>query len=779
VTRATSSMCRLTGLFCAMAAVVADQTARGDVVIEQWAVGERASHPKSVRVLEAAGAAGIVEVDLSALAANRPRVYQARLLAAREPVTGADEEAMVKVEIFPLDGAPPAGGAPPGKAPLKLIPPWYDCFDATEAVRVSVAGQRKCRFYVKAFPKWVKDSTRLEVTYEGKLPSKLPPAVKDLKVLHRAGQTFIAFKEIDDPFGGKPVTLGQLRQAREQAEAARRVRYRIYRHDKPIDGKSLAQAELLAEVKPFSGFNVRGVSLDRLICQHQLRAVEDSLFARKIAGGPFRGYRPDMPEMAEVEVSRLVIKDGPDVSGLPPGTGLYVHHPTEPGRAHYVVVVAVDGTAGAREVKSAAVEEQVGPGEPVFQGVEDLKVFYDYPGQRRRYVQWCAPPLSHLPNQYHNWGVYLPTAASEGKPLALGIYFHDWQGLYLRPHWPHPKNMILISPQDRPRPTFAYGHHEALDTLRSFAAGGIHDYTARRIDAFIEWLCGKFAIDKARMSCHGSGAYGGSSAIAYALRYPERFALVVAGAFDANPGSVEPIIQIGRNRRRTHLKALEAVWGKKEWTLKTADGRNIWEDRDMVAFVKTHPKSHLPFMSLGTGSQHSTWPQENALLKALMAARQPFRTDFTWGGQAPHFGPMYVRRDKPMLAAVPTSEQLAKTRWYGDPHWQQAATGYWGGGHTMINMGLSWKIDDIVDTPERLEIDGYASGEVTLRNVQAFKLKPGEKVHWQVKGERRPYDQSGEAAADEYGLLTVPGFRGRLIVTRGGSEATQQEGKQE
>ncbi len=124
MTRATNGVCGRIGLFCAMAAVVAGQTARGDVVIEQWAVGERASHPKSVQVVEAAGAAGIVEIDLSALPDKRPRIYQARLLAAREPVTGADEDAMVKVEVFALDGAPPAGGPPPGKAPLKLISPW-------------------------------------------------------------------------------------------------------------------------------------------------------------------------------------------------------------------------------------------------------------------------------------------------------------------------------------------------------------------------------------------------------------------------------------------------------------------------------------------------------------------------------------------------------------------------------------------------------------------------------------------------------------------------------
>ncbi|KKL25894.1 hypothetical protein LCGC14_2400720, partial [marine sediment metagenome] len=332
-------------------------------------------------------------------------------------------------------------------------------------------------------------------------------------------------------------------------------------------------------------------------------------------------------------------------------------------------------------------------------------------------------------------------------------------------------------PHDGPWRSFAYGYHESLGTLRPFSEGSIHDYTARRIDAFVGWLCEGFAVDKARMSSHGSGAYGGTSAIAYALRRPQRFALVVAGAFDASPKSVRPIIQIGRNRRRTHLPAMEAVWGKKAWDLKTAEGKSIWEDRDMAAFVRTHVKVHLPFMSLGTGSQHTTWPQENALLKALMSARQPFRTDFTWGGQAPHFGPMYVRRDKLMLAVVPTEEQLKKTTWYGNAHWQQAATGYWGGGNATINMAANWQIDDIVDTPDRLAVSGSASGRVTLRNVQAFKLEPGEKVRWETTTGRRGQDRSGSAVADQHGLLTVPGFRGRLILTKAAAEKPEQEGK--
>jgi hypothetical protein len=136
-----------------------------------------------------------------------------------------------------------------------------------------VAGKRKCQFHVKAFPKWRWESTALEVTYQGKPARPLPPAVKGLRAFHRAGQTFITWREIDDPFGDKPPALGALKEAAEAAEAKRCVRYRVYRHDRPIDRRSLADAVLLAEGEPFSGFDVRGVSLDRLICRHQRRAL--------------------------------------------------------------------------------------------------------------------------------------------------------------------------------------------------------------------------------------------------------------------------------------------------------------------------------------------------------------------------------------------------------------------------------------------------------------------------------------------------------------------------
>jgi len=738
----------------------------GQVAVETWGADERASHPKTVTLAGAPDGPKTITIDLSAL--KKAKVLAARLRVERDRITGADEAARTAPAIFPVAGGKSA------KTPLKLMGPWYDAFDAAGWVRAVQAGRAAPTLHVKAFPKWRPDATRLEITYEGAGAVKCPAAVKSVKALHRAGQTFITWAEIEDPFAGKPVTLGRFRDHVAAMKTKRRVRYRVYRHSRRIDAKTIASAELLAEVAPGSAYNVRGASLNRLICRHQKRAVTDATFARRIARGPFRGYRPNMTQMGEVLLDRLAIEDG---KPLPSGTGLYVHAPPKAGKAYYAVVVAIDGTANVRDFSAACslptpVDEKPGGGEPVFQGLEDLKVFYDYAGQRRRYVQWCAPPLANRPNQYYTWGVFVPAGAEARKQLALGIYFHDGMALFLKPPWPHPKDMILIAPHD-PEGTFGYGYHEALGTLRAFDGGAVADYTARRIDAFVAWVRRTYAIDPARMSCHGQGALGGTAALHYGLRHAKRFALIVAGRFDADPKSTPRLIQMDRRRRRTHLPALEAVWGKKAWGLKTPAGKSIWDDRDMVAFVTDHPKVSLPFLSLGTGSQHSTWPQENALMKALWAAKQPFWTDFTWGGQAPRVAPLSARRDRVILAAAPNEAMLKRARWYKHDRWQKAAMGYWGGGA----IGSGAVPTDVIDTPDRLELTAQIYGHVTIRNVQKFKLKPGEKVRWRVKTGRRD-PPSGVAAANADGLLTIANLslRGRLIVTRMSAEPATQKG---
>ena len=786
-----------------MAGMLGGSTALADVVAQRWCVGERGSHPQTVAIADADEGAAVITIDLKALP-KAAAVRSARLLVSRDAVTGDMEEAMTKVEVFALTAAPEAGKKPaPAGGPLALVAPWRDSLDATDAVRRNTGG--KLVLWVKALPRWQRDQTQLEILYDGAAPAGLAKGVAGLEALHRAGQTFITWKELDNPLGDKAPTLDEFKAAADQLEGDKSVRYRIYRHTKPIDKASIAEAELLAEVKPLSGYNLRGVSVDRLIYQHQLRAIEDSGFARSIAPGPFDGYNRKMPQMGQVQVGRLAIQDG---QPLPPGTGLYVHQPAQAGSAHYAVVCSVNGTAnlsdfGAGNSLAKPLAEQMGVGEPVFQSVEDLKVFYDYPGQRRRYVQWCAPPLANLPNQYYNWGLYVPPAAGgtafqavrseqaqvgkpvppaagetpatrqapATRPMGLGFYFHDWRGTYLRPRWPHTADMLLASTDDSPWASFAYGYHESLGTLGSFAEGSVRDYTARRIDAFFDWACRNFAIDQSRLSCHGMGTLGGTAALQYALRHPERFALVVAGAYDADPKLNPATLKIDNYPpRKTHLGSLEAVWGKKDWDLKTEKGVSIWQDRDLPAFVVKNPGLDLPVFSLGGGSSQATWPQQNALMKALMQARQPLQAEFYWGSTPPAFGPLWASRSKVTLVCVPTEDELNKTPWYKHDRWQKAALGYWSGG--AINTMAAYDRQSLVETADKLEATlTSAVSSLTIRHAANLRLKPGQKVSWQVQPapqDRQTQPAKGETAADDNGVLTLPGPlpRGKLTITR-------------
>jgi hypothetical protein len=359
-----------------------------------------------------------------------------------------------------------------------------------------------------------------------------------------------------------------------------------------------------------------------------------------------------------------------------------------------------------------------------------------------------------------NWSVYVPPGAAGKKPLALGIYFHDWRGLYLRPRWPHKADQILIATNDAPWHSFGYGYHESLGTLKSFGEGVVHDYTAARIDAFVAWVREKYIIDPARFSCHGSGTLGGTAAVHYGLRHAEQVAWIVAGYFDPDPGTCPATVQSGDRALTTHLPKLEAVWGKRQWDLKTAAGVSTWKDRDLTSLVRGSPDKRLPFFSIGTGTLSAVWRQQVPWMKALLESRQPLVAAFDWGGSPPPYAPEYVRRDQLMPAVQPEKMKFAE----GDI-WTEAKVHYSSGG--SINTGVTWKPESVVDTPDRLELEGQFNGTVTFRNVQRFKPKPGERVTWTVETGPHGQKSTGEVTVDPSGLITIAGVRrGKIIITR-------------
>ena len=706
-----------------------------------------------------------IDVDLSGLP-RQGKIHGGHLYVPRsEPLSGREEWALTNIEVTAAD-----------RTSAKLVGPWYDCFDLTGWLRSG--GAASFRLDGSTMVDAKKISLALE--YEGKLTDP-PRQPTGLRAVHRAGQTFITWLEIEKRITDEPVAWGVLRKALEEMDARRVVRYRVYRHTQPVTAKNIAAAEMLAEVQPLSCYNVEGRSVERLISMHRRRAVEDIAFARRLARTDYFGrYHVDMPEMAEVVVDRFVIDDSR--KPLPPGAGLYVHNPSKAGQAYYAVATCVDGLTNTVDftpanATSKPVDETVGVGEPVFQAAGTLKVFYDYPGERRYYVQWAGPsvpPLSNLPNQYYNWSVYLPPELPRPAPVRM-VFAKD---LFMRPSTIHRRDTILISGRDGPVWSFWYGYHEALGTLKSFRQGVVRPYTKRRMFAFIDWVMKEFNGDPQRLS-----AVGGTDALYYGVKHGDRFAYVLANAPDPDPQVTPVVTRIDNYIRRRPRAEMEHVWGKVDWKIPGEDGKSVWEEMDLIAFVKEDPTRELAFLSMGPASLSAPWPRQVEFMKALWAAKQPFCARFYWGGGSYLPLPEGVvgakdafdfALDIPMLSLRNNSNDRGLT----SKRWTEGEAGYWGGGR--IADGRRW-LADFVDEPGRFEITihgggavtyaGGGSSDVTPRRTRKFKPRPGEKFRWEnVPLGGRGQAQSGEVVADEHGLVTIPqvSFSGpsRLKITR-------------
>ncbi len=143
-----------------------------------------------------------------------------------------------------------------------------------------------------------------------------PPAKAELRAIHRAGQTFVVFPEVDGLIENKQVTRGELKAVLARLQQTRQARYRVYYHSAPITAATL--------------------------------------------------------NMDEVVIERFAVEPG---KPLPPGVGLYVHSPKKAGKAYYAVTLTVDGREDPATLKALArpVAETVGPGEPVLQGEADAQ----------------------------------------------------------------------------------------------------------------------------------------------------------------------------------------------------------------------------------------------------------------------------------------------------------------------------------------------------------------------------------------------------------------------
>jgi hypothetical protein len=256
------------------------------------------------------------------------------------------------------------------------------------------------------------------------------------------------------------------------------------------------------------------------------------------------------------------------------------------------------------------------------------------------------------------------------------------------------------------------------------------------------------------------------------MRHPGVFSLVYTCKGMPDPAAIPPMVKKRswhRRKSRTYTWHLEQVVGRKEWGLKTAAGENVWDFLNLTAHLADRPEPLRPMLSYG-GRGGWNWKPIGEFLKVLADTKQPVISEGTWGAVNPPGlknpgagrSGLNVYRDRP----IPVF-----TGYSGD--YQGGRNG--DGGAT--NYGVWWDYSSIVDEADRFEIviTGRGKVDVTPRRMQKFIVKPGEVVGYDTKflsGRRRRKAKpvSGQARADEHGLVTVPGVlltgRTQLILTR-------------
>jgi len=708
------------------------------------AAGETRGAP--VKVLPVREGVALVQFELSTLPKNA-RICRADLHVTRsELVDGRYAEALVDLEVFPCSTEAKEGETPkPEGEPLAVRGPWFDCFDATAAVRAWTAGKPNAGFWIKTCPFCLPAAAYLDVAYEGQAENP-PPQVKGVRAFHRAGQTFITWHEIEEPVGKDEITWAGLKQVLGNMDRSREVRYVVYRHNRAITAENLREAELLAVVAPLSCWNTNGRNIERPI--DLAIATKDVLFCGQ--WNPFGSATLDGEYGRDCPIERLVIEDGQ--APLARGTGLYVHTAASKGPVCYAVVTMLDGvqnTAGISEGNTTGpVDENPAAAQPVLQRELPRMPFFNYAGKRLHYVQWAGPPCYNLPSQYYNWSVCLPAGEKEGEntgaPLELSL--HRDGNSYWRTQFRMERDSVVLSPHDFPVRTWWYGYHEALGTLRSFKSGCIQPYTERRLLSFVEWAATKWSLDRNRVIVSGSrGGASGSGALHLGLRHPEVFSLVISG--HGLPAFAD--VARGGEKYAGLAQTMQVVWGRAEWGLRTDAGRSVWDEHDMTKLVASLPQTvELPLVTLTSGNE----PMVQQFHRACLECRRALIAEFEWGGARyvpvtssetfPNAVFADVRRDRSLLAFCST-EALKTTA---------------AGGMGHFNRDVSWR--EISDEKTRYEATICAprggTADVALRRLQRFKAEAGKTYHWSAtSSDPKVGPQAGDLTVGGDGLLVL------------------------
>ena len=746
-------------LAVALMAIAPPSPAANEAATWSFGAGEGATVPRSVTVPR--GTRQIV-VDLSALPKGAA-VFRA-VLRVSVGYPGWNRESS-KVVVM-LAGAPDWA--------LLLRAPRYSSLDATPAVAAALkAGEDKVVLAARSLHRWKPEHTRLEVSFTGGKAKGSVPRVTGLKARHRDGQTLLTWTEPEPATKAETVTFADWKALRAKlAKEPRQISYRVYRSSDAITAGTVAKAELVDEVGRFTCWNAE-----------------------------FHGVYPG----ASQKLLRYVVEDGG--KPVPPGTGIYAHNPPPvleipedaDGRelpkeaeqtAYYAVTVCVNGeedlAAFDKGNTFGPVKERSGPGDPVLQRIEKPEKFFYTAGiTLHYYTRWEAPPRCNLPSRPYDYVVVIPEKLQ--KPAPLNLVLHCWGsnlygkgGAYTWHSWKDKRRGVGVASNQIPYDWWTT-YHENRGTLKAWTDGVSRDFTPKRLLAFVDWVCAKWAVDKTRL-CVSGASMGGSGSTFIPIRFPERFAYAYSAVGIHDPARVTGGFH--ESYARTN--------GRMQFKIKHESGLPVWEYLSDPKIVRDNPKLNLPFIGFGNGkNDHGIgWPQAIELAKAFQEARQPhgFQWNLRGHGAGSFQTGLDLRTDQSMPAftgcsldnSFGTAKRLPKHVPVKMP-WGQIMKDIYDGDHSgALNAYLRWDTKTVVDEADKWEITVYlmkkdrrgrggapkdaCTVNITPRRCQTFKPKPGETFKWTntTLADQKEV-QSGTVTADKWGLVTLA----KVTVTKG------------
>lgn len=462
------------------------------------------------------------------------------------------------------------------------------------------------------------------------------------------------------------------------------------------------------------------------------------------------------------------------------------------GQSWTVTIIADDGERRSASSFEIDVIDTIEPPEPV---IEEVTAQAGY--TRIRLSQITDEYLDSPGHAGRSFDAYVtvPDGVSPDAPVPVRLSLH---GFGSPPAMSGSSTEFRIGPHD-PDNTYWWGYDAALPDAEP-SGEDVPDYSQRRAMQLVGWVLDNYAeADRRRVYVLGS-SMGGAGAMTVGLWYARHFAYLHSVLGQGIP----------RNHRPGRITQLEGHWGPSDgaaWDL--PDVTRLLADsldaRNQYLFVR-HGKDDNT-IHFGAALLPSALT-DDSLYSALQGLHIGHLAVWDEGGHGPadpllgsgwwdqSFSLMrdevsFLRSDLAFPAFTLSSadgdpgdgDGNGKQGWSdnsgfagdipvpGDTGWNGAVAG-------TLNRFLRWDATQIVDTVDRFAMPlrvhdgegsappapGYPSlgdrfdgelpvvADVTPRRVQAFRLRPGERLGWSFGG------ATGEVTVDAEGEVTVPGL---------------------